>query len=101
MILNVDEFLPYLEDINWSEEKKIEYITDIWNFLDAFFTYDLPRRAANDSASQNAADAGSHVDFDLRLEPGWLESVELSEKFLQCANDNEPPHQKKKGKGHG
>lgn len=91
MILDIKKYLPCLDHTDMSEEQKIEYITTVWNFLDAFLTHDLQRR----SREQHAADD----DLNLLPSPRSLDSKELTNRFAQCANDNAPVHTK--GKAHG
>jgi hypothetical protein len=91
MILDVEKYLPYLADTGLSEEQKLTYITEVWNFLDRFFTHDLKKRVTENS--------GHTEEFNLQSPAPLLDSKGLKARFTQCANDNETPIFK--GRAHG
>lgn len=91
MILNVQKYLPFLADTELSDEQKVAYVTEVWNFLDGFFAHDLKKRATEKS---------SHTDeFNLQSPAALLGSEGLKTRFTQCANDNQA--QIFKGRAHG
>ena len=91
MILNVEKYLPYLADTELSDAQKVAYVTEIWDFLDGFFTHDLKKRATEKS--------GASADFNLQSPAPIISSEDLTTRFTQCANDNQTSRYKDRAHG--
>jgi len=81
MILDLEKFLPYLDETALSHEEKVAFITNLWNYLDGFLTQDLKRRAIKSRGRSSVS--------NLQSPESVLDSSELQTQFTQSANDNQ------------
>lgn len=51
MILDLEKYLPHLDDCYLTDAQKEEYIRTVWDFLDAFLEQDLRKKAQERGAA--------------------------------------------------
>lgn len=92
MPLDIEKYLPYLDQYAWSREEKIELLHSVWRMMEA---------EADKAFGLNSyqLSCGQASDSNLRNQKGSVNSKDqvISDFYRQAANDGT---QKVKGKRH-